>query len=179
MVHSGMLLNGFEDILYFEHLVAFPLLSALKNKCFSGSSTLTSTLDCGAAIRNIPMFPRLSGWLWCTYAPKTPPRGSVQDSHSKHVIQDGKNLQCRWTGCLHPTCRGHTRGWSPPSAHAETVLGTSFILWALKVTAQTFGWAMSTFVVQECYLWPHLEDMRDAEKECLHTEMVWKWCTRK
>lgn len=70
-------------------------------------------------------------------------------------------------------------GGPHPALMQKLCSGTDFTLWALKVTAQAFSWAMSTLVVQERYLWLNLAEMRDAEKGCLHTEMVQKWCTRK
>lgn len=41
---------------------------------------------------------------------------------------------------------------------------TNFALRATKVTTWALGQVMSTVVVQECYLWLNLAEMRDADK---------------
>lgn len=51
-----------------------------------------------------------------------------------------------------------------PALMQELCLATDFALGAMKVTAQALCPVMSTFVVQERYLWLNLAEMKDVEK---------------
>lgn len=164
-----MLLNNIEDLLYFEHLVAFPSISALKINAFQVLPLSLVPLMAGLP-GNTPAFPRLSRWLWCTYAPKTPPRGSVRDSHTKHVssCHPWRQELAMMLERLPPPCMPRTYTKVVPTQrscrNSGTDRETDFALWASNVTEQAFGWALSTLVVQERYLWLNLAEMRDAEK---------------
>ncbi len=55
-------------------------------------------------------------------------------------------------------------GSADPGVLQELRTGTDLPLRATKVTARSLGQTMSTLVVQDCYLWLTLADMREANK---------------